>query len=192
MEKVFEYEEIMFYDISHIKDYISKNQDSLWNDLLERKQLYAQEATDIIYIYNLPDSRNRCFNTYYINDQLIQDMKLQTLFIHLSKILGRRLGRAMFVKLPANTSIAEHTDYGYHLENCYRIHLPIVTNDKVKFIINKTVYYLATGIIAKINNNVPHEVLNESEHDRVHLIMDFVMPYDKYYDTIKEEFDRFI
>jgi len=191
MKTGFEHEVIFNYDASDIKKYLQDNWESLWKDIPERKSWPAQEYTDLTLVYNLPDSQTEAFGRLFVNEKLIQDMNLQELFNKLTLETGRRLGRAMFIKLPAKKSIAKHIDRGHHLETCDRIHLPIITDNNVKFIINETVYPMPSGVVARINNNVLHGVENNSENDRVHLVMDFVDVDDNFYKVAAEEIERF-
>lgn len=191
MKTGFEHEIIFDYDESLIKQYLLDNWNSLWKDIPERKEWYAQEYTDITLLYNLPDTLTDVFGKFYINEKLIQDMKLDLLFNKLTSLTGKRLGRAMLIKLPAKKSIAEHIDRGHHLETCDRIHLPVITDNKVDFIINGTVYPMVAGVVARINNNIPHSVVNNSDKDRVHLVMDFVDKDDQFYKIDREELERF-
>jgi hypothetical protein len=192
MKTGFEQQIIFQYDETFIKEYLLKNWDSLWKDIPERKEWYAQDSTDITLLYNLPDSLTEVFSKFYINEKLIKEMNLQELFTKLTLETGKRLGRAMLIKLPAKKSIASHIDRGHHLETCDRIHLPIITDDKVSFIINETVYPMPAGTLARINNNIEHSVLNKSENDRVHLVMDFINSDDKFYKVDSNELKRFL
>jgi hypothetical protein len=192
MKTGFEHQVISKYDESHIRNYIQQNWNSLWKDIPERKEWFAQEYTDITLLYNLPDSLTEVFGKFHINEKLINDMCLQSLFSKLTRETGRRLGRAMLIKLPAKKSISSHIDRGHHLEKCDRIHLPIITDSNVKFTINKNIYDMPAGVIARINNNLWHSVENSSENDRVHLVMDFVEKDDDYYNIDRKELDRFL
>lgn len=191
MKTGFEHQVICEYDESHIRNYIQHNWNSLWKDIPERKEWFAQEYTDITLLYNLPDSLTEVFGKFHIKEKLIEDMGLQTLFSTLTQETGRRLGRAMLIKLPAKKSIASHIDRGYHLETCDRIHLPVITDNNVKFIINETVYPMPAGVVARINNNIWHGVENNSEKDRVHLVMDFIDKGDSFYKIDAKELERF-
>jgi hypothetical protein len=191
MKNGFEHQVICEYDETSIKEYLLANWDSLWKDIPQRKEWYAQESTDITLLYNLPDSLTGVFGKFYINEVLINDMNLQSLFSRLTNETGKRLGRAMLIKLPAKKSIASHIDSGHHLETCDRIHLPIITDNNVKFIINETVYPMPAGVVARINNNIWHSVENNSNNDRVHLVMDFIDKDDTFYKVDANELERF-
>jgi hypothetical protein len=84
--------------------------------------------------------------------------------------------RATLVRLKAGGSIAPHQDNNFSLAHSHRIHLPIITNDQVLFTVGRDTMSLAPGDMYEINNRRMHSVRNDSEHDRVHLILDFVLP----------------
>ena len=81
--------------------------------------------------------------------------------------------RVLLVKLKSNTSIAAHVDNGESLVNCKRTHIPIITNDLVTFTIDGETKQLKEGEIWEINNTNEHSVDNNSDEDRIHLIVDY-------------------
>ncbi len=82
--------------------------------------------------------------------------------------------RLIFTKLEGHGKIAPHTDGLYSLLKCHRIHVPIVTNENVIFMIGGEEKILRTGEIWEINNATIHAVDNQSNEDRIHLIIDWV------------------
>ncbi len=105
--------------------------------------------------------------------------KKQTLNIKNSRPNAVRKGyfaRVILVKLAPNSAIAAHVDNGYSLSRCHRIHLPIVTNEKIEFTIDGVLNYLAEGQLTEINNRGMHGVKNLSDEVRIHFILDFVIP----------------
>lgn len=84
--------------------------------------------------------------------------------------------RASLVRLKAGCSIAEHQDMNFSLTHSHRIHLPIVTNDQVLFTVGKETINMREGQLTEINNRRMHSVHNNGPDDRVHLILDYVMP----------------
>jgi len=59
------------------------------------------------------------------------------------------------------------------------VHLPVVTNDSVLFTVGGETKTLPAGELFEINNRRMHSVRNDSAEDRVHLILDFVLPGEK-------------
>lgn len=87
--------------------------------------------------------------------------------------------RANLVKMLAGGEITEHTDNNFSLVHSHRIHIPIITNDSVWFSVGKERMNMREGGIYEINNRRIHAVKNEGSEDRVHLIMDYVIPGEK-------------
>ena len=81
--------------------------------------------------------------------------------------------RALLARLNGHSEINPHVDKGYSLVNCNRIHIPIVTNEKVTFTVGGESRALAVGEVWEINNADVHAVTNTSELPRVHLIIDW-------------------
>lgn len=84
--------------------------------------------------------------------------------------------RATVVKLKAGGSIDEHTDNNFSLVHSHRVHLAIVTNEQVQFTVGSQTANMEEGALYEINNRRKHSVENRGETDRIHLIMDFVLP----------------
>jgi hypothetical protein len=87
--------------------------------------------------------------------------------------------RATLVQLKAGGSIAPHQDNNFSLTHSHRIHLPVITNDQVLFTVGDDTMSLPAGDMYEINNRRMHSVQNRSEEDRVHVILDFVLPGEK-------------
>ncbi len=84
--------------------------------------------------------------------------------------------RATLVKLKAGGVIKPHQDLNFSLTHSHRIHLPIVTNDDVWFTVGNEAINMKEGQLIEINNRRMHSVDNKGNADRVHLILDFVLP----------------
>ena len=89
--------------------------------------------------------------------------------------------RVRFMKIKANSSIGKHSDkidkdFGLEDDNIIRIHVPIRTNDQVKFSLwegrQETINYLEVGRYYYVDVTAPHAVINNSDVDRIHLVID--------------------
>ena len=79
------------------------------------------------------------------------------------------------VNLKSQKSIPDHIDNSPSLDICKRIHIPIITNNKVFFNVGGERINLKKGEMWEINNTKKtHAVENNSRFDRVHLIIDWV------------------
>jgi len=85
--------------------------------------------------------------------------------------------RMILAKLVAGGTIPKHTDAGFSLLNCHRVHLPIITNDDVIFSVGDEDISMRAGELWEINNGTEHAVENRSAEDRVHLIVDWMPNY---------------
>lgn len=85
------------------------------------------------------------------------------------------IGRCLSTILPAGKKIANHVDKQHIIfKEGHRLHIPIITNELVDFMVNHEHKYLEKGYIYEINNTLLHGVENNSNEDRIHLIIDFI------------------
>lgn len=171
-------------DVSSFSDKVKLLTDSDWLEWSERKVIQSQKDSDTIMILNLPDEKFYVFSSKISNDKYntLFRKELDACYTALSDFYdGGDPKRVMLVRLPAGMSIDPHTDEGYHLETTHRVHLPIITNQDVKFIVGGEVIEMNIGVLTEINNNREHSVENKSNLDRVHLIIDWGKENDSYY-----------
>lgn len=67
--------------------------------------------------------------------------------------------------------IGEHIDRGSFLELCHRVHVPLKSNSKIRYVIDGKSYYWEPGKIYEFNNTKMHGVYNESDEHRIHLVV---------------------
>ena len=82
------------------------------------------------------------------------------------------LGRSRLMKLAAGAEVALHVDFNYHWYTRVRIHIPIVTNPRVTFYCADQKTHMAAGESWIFNAWRRHRVSNESDEDRIHLVVD--------------------
>ena len=83
---------------------------------------------------------------------------------------------ARLLRLKARSNIREHRDYKLGFEDGEaRIHVPIVTEPAVAFYVAGERVPMQHGECWYVNVNEPHRVDNESDLDRVHLVIDCVV-----------------
>ncbi|SOE19887.1 Aspartyl/Asparaginyl beta-hydroxylase [Spirosomataceae bacterium TFI 002] len=80
---------------------------------------------------------------------------------------------ARILKLGVGAVIKPHRDYelGYE-DNNFRIHIPIITNDKVNFVLDNERLTMLPGECWYTNVNYVHSVTNEGDTPRIHLVID--------------------
>lgn len=79
------------------------------------------------------------------------------------------------MNLPSGRVVNTHTDLncGYE-DSLFRVHIPIVTNDEVRFTLNNKDLIMRPGEAWYTNVNLPHSVKNLGKTSRVHLVLDCI------------------
>lgn len=77
------------------------------------------------------------------------------------------------LQLAVGADIKPHSDYclGYE-DGSFRLHIPIVTNSEVEFILDGTRLIMNEGECWYIDANFIHSVANRGTQDRIHLVID--------------------
>ncbi len=89
---------------------------------------------------------------------------------------GGTIIRAMAAKLKAGGRINPHVDSHLSCRISHRIHVPITTDPRVRFMIDGRPYHLEVGEAYEINNQKQHSVMNNSKTDRITFIFDYLPP----------------
>jgi hypothetical protein len=89
---------------------------------------------------------------------------------------GGTIIRAMAAKLLAGGKITSHRDAHPSFHFGHRIHVPITTNPRVRFMIDGRPYRFQVGQAYEINNQKTHGVMNKGTEDRITFIFDYVPP----------------
>ena len=85
---------------------------------------------------------------------------------------GHDVGRIVVAKLNYNSSIGDHIDEGDYHKEFSRYHMVINTNDKVVFTCEDEKQHMPQGTIWWFNNRVTHNVYNDGDTDRTHIVVD--------------------
>lgn len=77
------------------------------------------------------------------------------------------------LRLAVGASVKPHQDHclGYE-DGCFRIHIPVITNDQVEFILDNETLIMNEGECWYIDANFTHSVANHGHEDRIHLVID--------------------
>jgi hypothetical protein len=89
---------------------------------------------------------------------------------------GGTIIRAMAAKLLAGGKITPHHDSHPSFHCGHRIHVPITTNPRVRFMIDGRPYQFQVGQAYELNNQKQHSVMNKGSEDRITFIFDYVPP----------------
>jgi len=178
-------------DVEKLINYIHLLQDEHWEKQVLLGQKYSTHKNSNAIIITKVDSS--CidpyvpFNaTFAIENQDLIDL-VMPIVNEVVDLYDGKYGRIWLAKLPAGKMIPLHndgfdffkknkfSDY-YYLQSVYRVHIPLVTNEKVIFTVNNEKKHLRVGEAWDMNQRPLHTVENNSDKDRIHLVID-VLPY---------------
>jgi len=91
---------------------------------------------------------------------------------------GGRILRAMVTRLGPGCRIARHKDSHPSFAVAHRIHIPLVTNPEVEFIVGPEHVPARAHYAFELNNLMFHQVTNRGKSTRIHLIFDYAPPAD--------------
>lgn len=104
-------------------------------------------------------------------------VELDEIYKFLESYYSGKVVRAEIVKMMPNTKIVRHVDGGEMLTVTRRCHIPITTSEEVYFSVFGNSVNMKVGTVYEINNLLPHEVENNSDVERDHLILD-ILPFE--------------
>lgn len=175
--------EIKDYEVNKIVEYVESFKDEWFFDTSRQETYKTHKDTQMFpirfmdYNWNPGDvieiiDKNNITNLEAKSqiDNIITDLELE---------YGAKAVRIEFVKMPAQTSVRPHVDGGDMLYLIRRCHIPIVTHEDVLFTVLDNTVNMQVGKSYEINNGMPHSVVNKSNIDRVHLIID-LLPNDQF------------
>lgn len=90
--------------------------------------------------------------------------------------VGGQLLRVMVARLVVNGTIKPHIDHHPSFAVGHRIHVPLVTNPQVEFLVDDQAVIMQEGQAYELNNLLVHSVRNNGDEDRIHLIFDYMEP----------------
>jgi len=162
-------------NIKELKENIMAISDSEWEDFDWRQKTFNVHKTTqtipLIYDKDFRENDLTYWKHYNITKTFLNELENK----FKKAISDGFIVRAILVKLKANTSILPHTDNLTTLDKNNRFHIPVITNKKVLFTVGDEVKNLKEGEVWEINNGKKlHSVTNNSDKDRVHIIVDWI------------------
>ncbi len=159
----------------NIKDQVKNISPETWDEDTSRQDSFRchrdTQAIPLIY------GRNINKKTYTEHWNNTWEKKFLPL---LSNILNPYYGEGEIIRmclcnlLPFGTVLEHKDDTEEILLHTHRIHLPIITNINVDFIVEQDVFNLKEGCLYEFSNQQFHHVKNRSALNRVHLIFDYL------------------
>jgi hypothetical protein len=81
--------------------------------------------------------------------------------------------RVMLARMAPGGVIHPHRDQNPAAKWPHKVHVPLLTNDGVKFTVDGKSYHFAEGEAVEVNNMGLHAVENRGSTDRIHLIFEY-------------------
>jgi len=181
MNKPEKYKIIMKIDDSYCENLLNifdKDYNISHNELYHRPTFFKKVDCDFT------------INRFKIENKIKYDefMKISKNLLEELKILygPGTFWNIQIAKMKGGGVILPHVDSGIEFTLSHRIHIPLVTNQKVIFKIDNEEYYFSKGYIYEINNTKEHSVLNNNtlDYNRIHIICDYIP--NEYIQFIKE------
>lgn len=161
-------------DIAELISKITAIPDALWDsDMMVQKANPTHKETRVLLFYWPSDVSNP--ETGVKREAWIEYEKLiEPILDKVKTIYGEgSTPRCMLANLRPGCHIIPHRDIGLALRGSHRLHVPLITNDKVDFIINSDRKEMKVGRLYEFNNQLEHSVKNNGDESRVHLIIDY-------------------
>jgi len=169
-------------DSNALRDAILGQEDIAWReDKYRQEEFEVHHATESIVVLFVDLER---WPDVIVSQEpgwpRISDVALPLMNELISKFYppGGTVIRAMAAKLLAGGIINPHTDRHPSFHVGHRIHVPITTNPRVRFMIDGRPYQFQVGEAYEINNQMTHSVMNKGVEDRITFIFDYV-PQDQ-------------
>ena len=176
-------------EIDELKNLVLSLSDEQWDEFSIRQNIYEvhQNTRMIGLVYDLDfrHSHPTRLPALAMFEEALRPILMKTAAHYEESEIGKqlladnKLGyfiRASLVRLTAGCDISAHRDMNFSLTHSHRIHLAIISNDEVWFTVGNESINMRAGELYEVNNRRVHSVDNKGEEDRVHLILDFVLP----------------
>lgn len=149
-----------------------------WLDNQQRQQDYDvhRRTESVVMIFTSGDGWPDITVSREAGWELLQESAVPLMMgiIRENYPIGGTIIRAMAAKLLPGEVITPHRDAHPSFHNSHRIHVPISTNSRVRFMIDGQPYQLEVGKAYEINNQKTHSVMNKGNEERINFIFDYV------------------
>jgi len=169
-------------DVAPLRDLILAQEEAAWHEDDFRQQVYDvhRETESIVLVFtdgeNWPNCEVRKEPGWDRLAHIAVPVMHDIIERHYSP--GGTIIRAMAANLKAGGKITPHSDKHPSFHAGHRIHVPITTNPRVRFMIDGRPYRFKVGEAYEINNQLQHSVANKGAEDRITFIFDYV-PADR-------------
>jgi aspartyl/asparaginyl beta-hydroxylase (cupin superfamily) len=97
----------------------------------------------------------------------------------MERVQAKRLGGVLITRVPPGGRIDPHVDHGWHAEYYDKYYVPILNNSGATFNFPDGAIAPKDGEVYWFRNDVPHWVINDSQTDRIAMIV-CIEPNDRF------------
>lgn len=161
-------------DITELQQVLESQPDSLWEeDRALKMELSPRRDTDSIYLIYTTGWPEFTTNRYAGWNPLSETC-VPIIRSLLKEYPPGWLANAMFARIPPGGKIPVHFDKSKILQEVHRCHIPIRTNESVRFLVEGKPIPVHEGEAFELNNTLYHGVFNDSDVPRTHLVFDYL------------------
>src|SRR5210317_829664 len=166
------------FDSSALRDAILSQDAAAWNEDQYRQDKYEvhRQTESIVLVFTDGSDWPRSTVQKEPGWDRLADVAVPLMHAIIDKHYpkGGTIIRAMAAKLLAGGKITPHVDQHPSFHCGHRIHVPITTNPRVRFMIDGRPYQFKVGEVYELNNQKQHSVMNKGTEDRITFIFDYV------------------
>lgn len=167
-------------DSAALVEAVLAQEEAAWREEQHRQEAYDvhRQTESIVLVFADLDN----WPKFDVRKEPGWDRLAEVAFPVMHDIIGRcyppggTIIRAMAAKLLVGGKIKPHVDSHPSFHSGHRIHVPITTNPRVRFMIDGRPHQLQVGQAYEINNQKTHSVINRGTEDRITFIFDYVPP----------------
>ncbi len=165
-------------DVGELRDLILGQDEVAWHEDAFRQQVYDvhRETESIVLVFTHGENWPNSEIVKEPGWDRLADVAVPLMHDIIAKHYspGGTIIRAMAAKLLVGGKITPHQDVHPSFHAAHRIHVPITTNTRVRFMIDGRPYVLKVGEAYEVNNQKTHSVMNKGKEDRITFIFDYV------------------
>ena len=157
-------------DTSKIEECVNALTSEQWMEWDLRQNRYKVHAATESYPFMFSEYGEET-KTYNLDTEIWNIVK--PVVTRVEEFYNRKAIIVALVKLKPKTNIVPHTDGGWFVHT-HRIHIPIITDPRIIFILDTKKFHMESGYVYEMNNLVQHSVINPTDIGRVHLMIDLM------------------
>jgi quercetin dioxygenase-like cupin family protein len=161
------------FDVIRLKNDLQKIMKSNWVDHYNQND-YSGKWTSIALMSS--DGKSENIYAFNLDGSEIKNTEILDSCIYFKEVLDGFQFEKIAVRLlnlAVGAEIKPHSDHSLGYEDGYfRLHIPIITNSEVEFILDNQRLIMNEGDCWYMNANFTHSVANRGTEDRIHLVVD--------------------